>query len=591
MNDFKKSNSIVKILYSISKDMPVLFGVNIIIALLDGLSVPVMIIVVARFIDAALLVGSNNFIQGDLVFYGGLVMLGYVYNVASQQIKTLVSKISEDTLIYKLKPRMIKKLYSIDYFIYESAQTQDLIHRVTDDSPQKFIAVQRTLLSLTRILIQVFGIVYTLLPYMGGYVIILLSAILPLVIVSSRGGKKVYAAEKQVGLITRKMNYLSDILSNREASHERTLFNFTAHVNNKFKEAHLFRSNYNTKALAKEVSRSKGINIILNLMIIPLIVGLAHTVSQKQMSVGLFTSIIGSVIVLSKVLSGQLSELLLNLASHCEYAKDLHLFASLAENEGGNGRTKKTTFESLVIKDLYFKYSKDEDYTLKGINLELKKGQSYSLVGVNGAGKTTLTKILTGLYRHYEGQILLNGVELKNYSYSELRLIFSIVSQDFAKYAISVKENIAFDKLNTDLDDVVTNLDLHKFIHHLPNKEETLLGKVDSGGTDLSGGQWQKLAIARALYRQTSFVILDEPTSSLSPTAESEIYTKFMNFAKERSLLMISHRLGSTKIADEIIVMNDGVVAESGSHKKLMDQNMLYANLFRKQSRLYHAED
>ncbi|MBI9011349.1 MAG: ABC transporter ATP-binding protein [Clostridiales bacterium] len=591
MNDLKKSNSVLQVMYSISKDMPVLFSINILITLLDGLHIPIMIVVVARFIDSALLLGTSVFKQGDLVVYGMLVMSGYIYTVASQQMKALVSKMSEDKLLYKLKPRMIKKLYSIDYLVYESAETQDLIHRVTDDGPQKFISVQRTILSLIRIIIQVLGIVYTLIPYMGWYAILVVSAVLPLIIVSSKGGKRVYAAEKQVGLITRKMNYLSDILSNREASHERTLFNYTTHVNNKYKQAHLFRSNYNTKALAKEVSRSKGINIILNLMILPLIFVLVQAVSRKQMSIGLFTSIIGSVMVLSRVLSGQLSELFLNLASHIEYAKDLHSFEILPENDGVHETVDEITFKSLIIKDLYFKYAKDDDYILKGINLELKKGQSYSLVGVNGAGKTTLTKILTGLYRQYEGEILLNGVDLKNFTYSQLRQVFSVVSQDFARYAISVKENIVFDQSNAGVEDVLTSLELDKFINHLPNKEDTLLGKVDSEGTDLSGGQWQMLAIARALFRQTPFVILDEPTSSLSPTAESEIYTKFLNFANERSLLMISHRLGSTKIADEIIVMDDGVIAESGSHEQLMDHNKLYANLFTKQRRLYHAED
>lgn len=591
MNNFQKSKYVISIMMAIVKDLPLIFCGIVSLTILDGLLTPVMVLVVAGFIDTALLVASSQLSQSTLLLYGMLVIAGYIYTALSQQFTALLYKSAEDVLIKKLKPRMVKKVYAIEYFLYERSETQDLIHRVCDDSPKKFTSTLQTLMSLVRIAVQVGGIIYALAPYLGWWVLAILSALLPLLLVTSKGGKKVYAAEKEVAIITRKMNYLSDILSNRDSGHERTLFGFTGQMNEKFKQAHLFRSNYNTKALVKEVSRSKIVNIFINLMIIPLIWVLAKSVSTQTLSVGLFTSIIGSVMVLSKILSGQLSELFLNLASHNEYAKDLYAFAHLAENEDVHSDVVAPIFETLTIKNLYFRYKEEGDYILKGINLDIKCGRSYSLVGINGAGKTTLTKILTGLYRNYEGEILLNGVDIKNYSYGQLRQVFSVVSQDFARYGISVKENIVFEKKDSDIGDLVHSLEMDQFINGLPQKENTLLGKIEKDGVDLSGGQWQKLAIARALFRNTPFVILDEPTSSLSPTAESDIYTKFMNFAEQRSLLMISHRLGSTKIADEIIVMDDGVIAECGSHGTLMANNQLYAKLFRKQSRLYHDED
>lgn len=591
MDSFKKHTSLFYILTSVAKDLPIMFAIDITLTILDGLQTPLMIIVISRFIDYALRIGSSSYQQDQLVLYGACIILVYAYTIFSSQLKTFLSKSSEDALMKKLKPRMIKKIYTIDYLIFESSDTQDLIHRVTENSHKRFISIQKTVLSLIKILIQVVGTIIAIAPYMGWYVLLIFAMIILLLLVVSKGGQRVYTSEKKVAIITRKMNYLSEVLTSREASHERTLFGYTDSLNKKYKDAHLFRSNYNTKALAREVSRSKGINILLNMMIVGLLVHLMRAVSVQTLTIGMFTSITGSVILLSKTLSGQLSNLFLYLAADREYAKDLHAFASLAEHSDGKGSVTKIGFETLVIKDLFFKYPDCEGYVLKGINLKLKRGMSYSLVGINGAGKTTLIKILTGLYRHYEGSILLDGIELRDYSYEQLRQVFSVVSQDFAKYSISVEDNITFGRPNNDVENALKSLELDTFIGQLPSKEKTMLGKLSDKGVDLSGGEWQKLAIARAMFRQTPFVILDEPTSSLSPTAESDIYTKFMDFAEGRSLLMISHRLGSTKIADEIIVMHDGKIAESGSHDYLMKLRQHYATLFEKQSRLYNEKN
>jgi ATP-binding cassette subfamily B protein len=254
--------------------------------------------------------------------------------------------------------------------------------------------------------------------------------------------------------------------------------------------------------------------------------------------------------------------------------------------EGKNSESK-LSFESLEIRNLRFKYQDSMEYILKGINISLKKGRSYSLVGLNGAGKSTLVKILVGLYREYEGEILLNGKDLKLYESSDLRLIFSVVSQDFAKYYVTLMDNITLGGPAGSMDKVVGQLELQDLIHSLPMKEHSYLGKVYNGGIDVSGGEWQRIAIARALHQDSDFMIMDEPTAALSPTAESMMYSRFKNIAQDKTLLMISHRLGSTKIADEIIVLDQGRILEKGSHEELMKHGSVYAQLFRKQSEMY----
>jgi len=584
-----KKISIFSLIKLCARYSPMLFVLSLILTVMDGLLVPLMLIVVANFIDSAITLASENpqtYIMIKNAVYMGL---GYFYTQLSQELKLYLYELFEDVLRNKLKPDIIKKQFSIDYLLFESTQTQDLILRVTKNIEKKFIQILKSSNSIITISIQVIGILFTLYKYNWLIVFIFIFIIIPIIFLTFKGGKAIYESEKKVGFITRQMYYLSDVLSNREASAERTLFNYSHGLNKKFKDAHLYRSNFNTKTIARETFRIKICNIVINIFTIIIIITLSRQVYNNMLSVGLFTSIVGSMINLTKVISVQLSELFFQFSSHNEYVKDFKVFIGLEENkEVFDNKYENLKFESLHIKNLYFKYTDSKDYIIKGINLYLEKGKSYSLVGLNGAGKTTLIKILIGLYRDFEGEILINGKDIKLYTFSQLRSMFSVVSQDYAKYYVSLKDNIAFGNPGADISSVIEKLDLNDLIRNLPDGENSYLGKMYDNGVDISGGQWQRIAIARALYKNAPFVILDEPTSSLSPTAESKIYSNFSKIANDKTLLMISHRLGSTKISDEIIVLNSGKIAEQGSHEELMKKDNIYAKLFNKQRELYY---
>lgn len=568
---------------------PILFVMVFAFNVMDGLLVPFMLVVVAHFIDSATTLASENpqtyMMIKNAIFMGA----GYFYMQLSQELKLYFYELLEDDLRNKLKPEIIKKQFSIDYLLFEATQTQDLLLRVTKNIEKRFIEILKSSNSIITIAIQVIGILYTLFIYSWWIVIIFVCIITPIIFLTFKGGKAIYEADKKVSFVTRQMNYLADVLSNREASAERILFNYSNELNKRFKETHLYRSNFNTKIIARETIRIKLCNIVINIFTIIIIVTLSRQVYNNLLSVGLFTSIVGSMITLTKVISVQLSELFFEFSSHKEYVKDFKEFIGLEENkEVFENKCEPIEFESLHIKNLFFKYKDSKDYIIKGINLCLEKGKSYSLVGLNGAGKTTLIKILVGLYRDFEGEILVNGKDIKQYTFEELRTMFSVVSQDYAKYYVSLKDNIAFDDKEGDISSVVEKLELNDCIHALPAGENSYLGKIYDDGIDISGGQWQRIAIARALYKNSPFVILDEPTSSLSPTAESNIYSNFSKIAKDKTLLMISHRLGSTKISDEIIVLHSGRIAEQGSHEELMERDNMYAKLFNTQREMYY---
>jgi len=175
------------------------------------------------------------------------------------------------------------------------------------------------------------------------------------------------------------------------------------------------------------------------------------------------------------------------------------------------------------------------------------------------------------------------------YKYNELVSLFGIIYQDFARYYISLQENITFCNDNQNVSEIINKAGLDVVVNNWPNRDKTILGKIDQDGIDISGGEWQKLAIARALYNDATFKILDEPTASLSPTAESEVYKNFQSITKNDTTLLITHRLGSTKFVNEILVFDQGELVERGTHDFLMKKQGIYNTMFESQRKWYNG--
>ncbi len=243
----------------------------------------------------------------------------------------------------------------------------------------------------------------------------------------------------------------------------------------------------------------------------------------------------------------------------------------------------------LSFRNVSFRYPGTETYILKDVSLDFKIGQKMALVGMNGAGKTTLIKLLLRLYEPTEGEICLNGINIEKYDYEEYMQIFSVVFQDFKLFAFPLDENIAaggqVDKLR--LNQVLAKIGLKEFVEGLPQKERTLLYQENGQGVTPSGGEAQKVAIARALYKDASFVILDEPTAALDPIAEAGIYENFDSLVGEKTAVYISHRMSSCKFCDRIVVLDHGEIVEEGTHEELLEQNGIYAKLYQTQAEYY----
>lgn len=242
------------------------------------------------------------------------------------------------------------------------------------------------------------------------------------------------------------------------------------------------------------------------------------------------------------------------------------------------------------FKHVYFKYPDSEDYVLKDVNLKWRIGEKMALVGKNGCGKSTLVKLLTRLYDPTEGEITLNGIDIRKYKYEEYVALFSVVFQDSKLFSFSLAENVAADtEYDPELvESCVRRAGLSERLDTMDNGIETCLYKdFDDKGVEISGGEMQKLCLARAIYKGSPFIVLDEPTASLDPISEHDIYTKFNGIVGTRTAIYISHRLSSCRFCDEITVMDNGQIAERGSHDELIGKGGVYKELWTAQAEYY----
>ncbi len=333
-----------------------------------------------------------------------------------------------------------------------------------------------------------------------------------------------------------------------------------------------------------------------------IIIGLANTVCYLFVAAkalfGAFGvgSIVQYVAVLSRLGEG-LQELMYILSDnevYCTHLQNLFAYLDLPNNmyQGSLTIEKRDDNEYYVeFRDVSFQYPDTDRYVLKHVNLKFKIGEKLAVVGMNGSGKTTFIKLMCRLYDPTEGEILLNGVNIQKYDYDEYMSIFSVVFQDFRLFSFSLGQNISASATydSEKVTECLKKAGFDKRLESLPNDLETFLYKdFDTDGVEISGGEAQKLALARALYKDAPFIILDEPTAALDPLSEYEVYSKFNEIAGDKTAIYISHRLSSCRFCDKIAVFHAGEIIQTGTHDELLaDNEGKYYQLWNAQAQYY----
>ncbi len=562
----------------------------------SGLASVLQIRVTASFLDLALTAASSGQVPAGLYRQLLFIVLLVAYSWLSWPTIDLLSARAKMKIRQRLRPVIIDKCARLDYQYIEDSASWDLISRVTEKPEQQVLDGHFALSTLLSIMINTIGVFAYIASASWWAVPLILCFNVPLIVYSIKSGRANYEVNREVSQIERKYSYLREILLDRDYVDERTMFGYSKKINedayNEYGKANKIKIrsaiNWYVKTKIGGVFNSISCLIVILILLKPVLAG--------YISMGLFIAVINGVFDLNYALSWGISRNIDTLFKTGEFTKDIEQLMTMKETPDAIVEpVYMPEIKNIEFSNVSFCYPNTNTYILKDLSFRLEKGKHYAFVGANGAGKTTAVKLLTGLYRDYSGKILVNERDIRSYSEQELKGMFAIVYQDFVRYSFSVYENCAIGDIVSFNDPemagrverAVSLVELGSTIETLPQGLDTLLGKIHSDGVDLSGGEWQKLAMARALTNSAPVRILDEPTAALDPITESRVYELFGRISEDKLTIFISHRLGSTKIADEIFVFDDGAIKEQGNFDSLMSSNGLYKEMFEQQRSWY----
>jgi len=574
------------------------WAIALLIQQLIGALLPALtVLATANFIDTAIAIvskgESGTALHGSMLALSGIVLYQWVMGDIRKYIE---SRILIATRL-KYKTAIIRKCASLDYRYIEEQDTYDLIKRVVEPSETKIFGMYIDTLDLASTIINVLSILTILVVHIWWAALVILFCAIPVFFLAIKAGQSSYDAGRDVDKIERQALYLTEVATKREYVAERTLFGYAPKIIDTFWERFEFARKYKQKVERKNMIRIKAGGVLISLVSAFIMLILLQPVASGAITIGLFMSLINACSNLSSTLSWGLSGQMSKFAKNKEHLKDLSAFCSLEETKGAlEERTLEVpAFRSLEFKNVSFAYPGTENLILKHLSFTMNVEKHYAFVGENGAGKTTIIKLLTGQYSNYEGEILLNGKDIKELTNSELKSFFSVAYQDFARYSLTVKENLSMSDLSEHelnrMNEVIGYLELSDMVENLAKGLDTPLGKISEEGADLSGGQWQRIALARVALNLAPIKVLDEPTAALDPLSESRLYEQFEKIIQGGMSIFISHRLGSIKLADEILVLKEGTLIEEGKHLELMQQEGYYFEMYQSQLKWYRESE
>ncbi|HEV7256520.1 MAG TPA: ABC transporter ATP-binding protein [Bosea sp. (in: a-proteobacteria)] len=594
--------NVPRLLRSLWRTAPGLASAIAVSRLLRALQAPAMLFVAKLIIDEVLLQGQSpapgpslaDWIEsGRASGLAGWILIEFLL-VAAGGALTRFNTVAETLLAERHGHgqgiELVRQATRLDLKDIESSAAQDKLQRA---NAATMLGGNLLSILLTQIqnAITLIALLAGLVAFVPGLILLVVLALAPVFIVEARFNALQYEASVALTPERRRMNYLQQLGIAALSAKEVKLFGLGDYLTARMAEVaeRIMRS-----------SRSIAVRRALWGSVVGTIGSLAYYGAYAviiwraltgELSIGDLTFLAGSLMRLNGLLEGLVVGVA-QIGSQIQYLNDFYAFIDMRSAVVAPEHPKAFPAplrQGVVFENVGFRYPGKEDWALRHLSFSLPAGRTLALVGENGAGKTTIVKLLTRLYEPDEGRILVDGVDLREIELGELREHVGTIFQDFVRYNLTAAENIGVGRISalTDRTRVVAAAQKSQadvVITGLPGGYDQMLGLSFMQGLDLSGGQWQRLAIARAYFRDAQVLILDEPTAALDARAEAEIFERFRHLSENTTTLLISHRFATVRMADRILVLENGAILESGSHGELMALRGRYAELFEMQA-------
>jgi len=565
--------------------------INIIFQVIQAI-LPLLILYLTKLIVDTLTEKSGQIDFSLILKYIGVLGLVHLLQTVITNYQQLATEAQQQLVADHLSKKVIDKTTQLDISFYENPKFHDVLHLAQSQAMYKPIQILNNLTDLLKngMLISSLAALLIFLHWSIGIVLILCA--IPVAFVKWHYSKKMFLWQQKRVSLERESRYINRILTSDTYAKELRIFGFAKRLKEKFLHVRLklyeekFKIN---RGKAQSAIWAKGIEIIAMVLVFSFI---AWRSFHGEITIG------DLVMYFQAFQKGQASIQSLLTSVVSLYSNRLfitHLFELLGLDSILQQDPQPLPVDKLVsgieIKDLSFHYPDHKSTVINKVNLSLKKGKVIAFVGENGSGKSTMIKLLCRFYDPQQGTIIWDNNNYKKLDLKELRKRITIIHQDYTKYQLSVHENIRIEQIGTTYTNDELNMTIkaakqsgaHKFIENLPETYDQKLGRWFKNGQELSGGQWQKLALSRAFYKDADLIILDEPTSSIDPNSEAKMFSTLRDISEDKILILITHRVYNLKIADKIVVFDHGNVVETGNHHELLALNGKYAEMYNNQ--------
>ncbi len=503
----------------------------------------------------------------------------------------LQQKSREKTSLY-LAQKTSEKISGLDIDYFENSETQNLITKINSQALGQLQTYTSQIFSIGSSVIAFFGAFLVLFPFGWWIPFVLAAVVVPRIVIVQRRVNLTWSIWKENIPAQREANYIREILQKKETVREIRLFGAREELLERHKKMQEELSRKKTRPYLDYFRKISGPIVLESATVFSLIYLQLPSTLAGLLSVGTLTFFIQNadrVLANTASFSSRISRLVEMNMYVGDYFELIDLPPLIKEKTPGHVFDKISP-PKIEFQNISFRYL-PETPILKKINFSIEPGQHLAIVGPNGAGKSTLIKLLLRFYDPEHGQISVNDFDLKDLKLKNWYQFVGTLFQDFSHYPLSVRDNIRLgnpETVDTErMIEAAKKSGAHEFIEKLPNKYEQRLGRNFEDSAELSQGQWQKLALARAFYEEPPVLILDEPTSAIDAEAEAEIFENLNTTYKDKTLIFVSHRFSTVRNADKIIVLKDGEIAEEGTHQSLMKEDGIYARMFKKQAKGY----